>query len=41
VKLAFDYIIVFKSLVQFSSFSEFDEKNLQISLKFNANKANI
>ncbi len=34
-------IIVFESLVQFSNFSEFDEKNSQISLKFDANKANI
>jgi len=34
-------IVVFESLVQFSSFSEFDEKNSQISLKFDANKANI
>ncbi len=34
-------IIVFESLVQFSSFSKFDEKNSQISLKFDANRANI
>ena len=34
-------IVVFKSLIQFSNFSEFDEKNSQISLKFDANRANI
>ena len=34
-------IVVFESLVQFSSFSEFDGKNSQISLKFDANRANI
>ncbi len=35
------HIVVFESLVQFSSFSEFDEENSQISLKFDANRANI
>jgi len=34
-------IVIFESLVQFSSFSEFDGKNSQISLKFDANRANI
>jgi len=34
-------IVVCKSLIQFSNFSEFDGKNTQISLKFDANRANI
>jgi len=34
-------IVVCKSLVQFSGFSEFGGENTQISLKFGANRANI
>jgi len=34
-------IVVCKSLVQFSGFSEFGGENPQISLKFGANRANI
>jgi len=33
-------IVVCKSLVQFSGFSEFGGENTQISLKFGANRAN-
>jgi len=33
-------IVVCKSLVQFSGFSEFGGENPQISLKFGANRAN-